>query len=128
VLAPGNCSKLNQSRAWTGFVPGGLLQKVSTGLLVTTYSLEANIPGFVAGGGTLFDHSEFNLQIPVITNGTIGPVTTTTMALEGNAGLCSINGPMAFRVSLLQRGESACINIPAPTLNTSDISSVCGYF
>jgi hypothetical protein len=117
VLAPGNCSILQQSLGWIGFVPGGSLHKVSIGPY-TAYSLEANIPGFAEEGQLLFDNAVFNLVMPMNTH---APNAIATMALQGNAGLCFVNGPMAFEVFL--GNGSACVNIPTPKLDTLDISS-----
>ena len=134
-LAPGNCSNpgLNTTlfSSWIGVIPGASLKK-RTDEDFTKYTFEGNIPRernilFFDGTFPLFDRAEFHLKIPTDDG-------SPTLALEGNANLCPINGPMALGISFRETprdldSDFACVNIPAPKFETLDISSaVCPIF
>jgi hypothetical protein len=129
ALAPGNCTGIFPGLSpvppgtWIGTIPGASLQKTGNRLF-NLYTFDGNIPSVVSElndsifplSSALFDNLQFSLFIPKFGQ--------STMFFQGNADLCAINGPMALAV--LIRDSLSCVNIPAPHLNTLDVSSaVC---
>ena len=137
ALAPGNCSEISSFSSlppgtWSGIIPGASFYKTGGGY-ETTYNFEGNILAFAqplneteAFPFPIFDHLDFSLNTQ--TNRYSPAPTYATMSLRGNANLCEIDGPMALAIAIgnSSGSPSACANIPAPRLETLDISSgVC---
>ncbi len=134
ALFPGNCSTLTNATVGGigrsgGFVipiPGADL-KMHSNKNGTMYTFEGNVQGFPTGvatwAGAPFVRVEVNFKFP--TSG------SPTLALEGNANLCGINGPMALTVSFGDTFDAdfdrdidgSCVNI-SPEFETLDISQV----
>jgi hypothetical protein len=134
ALAPGNCDLITSNPTslpvgtWTGFIPGSALHQV-VNKSFTIYNFEANIPASLQACPFLncstsiffplsFDRLELNLKIPTA-------ATTATLSLEGNANLCSITGPTALALYILDEDgdpDFSCVNIPTPEFDTLDVS------
>jgi archaellum component FlaF (FlaF/FlaG flagellin family) len=120
-FAPGTCADDNEP-FFAQIIPGNAVHK-TVNKTKTIYSFEGNVFNFF---NFTFAHLEMNIQNP-------SGGGTPSLHVEANTNLCGLTaGPMAmiFETDLGESTDAdhdiACVDVPAPSFNTLDVSSgVC---